>query len=172
MATQVFGICIIKRREIAIKIAIVGTGRVVPALHTGPSSSFVTIWWSQAAARKKQRGGSLDLQHALDFCSRPMLRDACANGQVREADIIVMTTSVAIEDRVLTSRMQLSEKNTAMPRASVPIMATHSPNAVLIIAVDLCFLANLAENSLVSLRHFHNLHSMEGLTRLKILTNT
>jgi L-lactate dehydrogenase len=58
--------------------------------------------------------------------------EACANQQVMNADIIVITASVAIEGKVLTSRMQMEEKNAAMFRELVPVLAANNPNAVLI----------------------------------------
>ena len=81
---------------------------------------------------EKARGDALDLQHTLAFCSRPMLIEACTNKEVMDADIILITASVAANGQILTSRMQLGNKNIAMFRELIPMLATNNPNALLV----------------------------------------
>jgi L-lactate dehydrogenase len=120
-----------------MKIAIIGTGRVGSSIaYALVLKQFCDHLVIAGRSHEKALGDALDLQHALAFCSRPMQIEACANQQVMNADIIAITASVAIEDKVLTSRMQLGEKNAAMFRELVPVLAANNPNAVLIIVTN------------------------------------
>jgi L-lactate dehydrogenase len=120
-----------------MKIAIIGTGRVgssiAYALVLKQSCEHLVI---AGRGFEKARGDALDLQHTLAFCSRPMRIEACTNDQVTDADIIVITASVANEGRNFTSRLQLGDKNTAMFRELIPMLAANNPDAVLIIATN------------------------------------
>jgi L-lactate dehydrogenase len=120
-----------------MKIAIIGTGRVgssiAYALVLKQTCDHLVI---AGRSHEKARGDALDLQHALAFCSRPMRIEACANEQVRDADIIVVTASVASDGQIFKSRLQLGDKNTAMFRELIPTLAVNNPNAVLIIVTN------------------------------------
>ena len=120
-----------------MKIAIIGTGRV------GSSIAFALVLKQSCdhlliSGRhyEKARGDALDLQHTLAFCSRPMRIEACTNEQVMDADIIVITASVASDGRIFKSRLQLGDKNAAMLRELIPMLAANNPNAVLIIVTN------------------------------------
>jgi len=120
-----------------MKIAIIGTGRVdssiAYALVLKQTCDHLVI---AGRSYDKARGDALDLQHTLAFNSRPIRIEACTNGQVRDADIIVITASVDAEGQVLTSRMQLGDRNTAMFRELIPTLAANNPNAVLLIVTN------------------------------------
>jgi L-lactate dehydrogenase len=120
-----------------MKIAIIGTGRVgssiAYALVLKQSCDHLVI---VGRSYEKAQGDALDLQHTLAFCSRPIRIEACPNEQIMDADIIVITASVAAENQVITSRMQLGEKNITMFRELIPILARNNPNAVLIIVTN------------------------------------
>jgi L-lactate dehydrogenase len=62
--------------------------------------------------------------------------EASTNEQVLNADIIVITASVASDGQIFTSRLQLGDKNTAMFRELIPTLAVNNPNAVLIIVTN------------------------------------
>ena len=120
-----------------MKIAIIGTGRVgssiAYALVLKQSCEHLVI---AGRSYEKARGDALDLQHTLAFCSRPMRIEASTNEQVMAADIIVITASVATDSQIFTSRLQLGDKNTAMFRELIPMLADNNPNAVLIIVTN------------------------------------
>ncbi len=120
-----------------MKIAIIGTGRVgssiAYALVLKQSCNHLLI---AGRSYEKARGDALDLQHALAFCSRPMCIEACTNEQVMAADIVVITASVAINGQILKSRMQYGDKNTAMFRELIPMLAANNPNAIFIIVTN------------------------------------
>ena len=120
-----------------MKIAIIGTGRVgssiAYALVLKQSCEHLVI---AGRSYEKARGDALDLQHTLAFCSRPMRIEASTNEQVMAADIIVITASVATDGQIFTSRLQLGDKNTAMFRELIPMLADNNPNAVLIIVTN------------------------------------
>ena len=120
-----------------MKIAIIGTGRVgssiAYALVLKQSCDHLVI---AGRSYDKARGDALDLQHTLAFCSRPMRIEACTNDQVMDADIIVITASVASDGQIFKSRLQLGDKNTAMFRELIPFLAANNPGAVLIIVTN------------------------------------
>ena len=120
-----------------MKIAIIGTGRVgssiAYALVLKQSCDHLVI---AGRSYEKARGDALDLQHTLAFCPRPMRIEASTNEQVLNADIIVITASVASDGQIFTSRLQLGDKNTAMFRELIPTLAVNNPNAVLIIVTN------------------------------------
>jgi len=120
-----------------MKIAIIGTGRVgssiAYALVLKQSCDHLVI---AGRSYEKAKGDALDLQHTLAFCSRPMCIEACTNEQVMDANIIVITASVASDGQIFTSRLQLGDKNTAMFRELIPMLAINNPNAVLIIVTN------------------------------------
>ena len=120
-----------------MKIAIIGTGRVgssiAYALVLKQSCDHLVI---AGRSYEKAKGDALDLQHTLAFCPRPMRIEASTNEQVLNADIIVITASVASDGQIFTSRLQLSDKNTAMFRELIPTLAVNNPNAVLIIVTN------------------------------------
>jgi len=120
-----------------MKIAIIGTGRVGSSIaYALVLKQFCDHLVIAGRSHEKARGDALDLQHALAFCSRPMQIEACANSQVRYADIIVITASVAVENKIITSRMQLGEKNAALFRELIPALAANNPNAILVIVTN------------------------------------
>ena len=120
-----------------MKIAIIGTGRVgssiAYALVLKQTCDHLVI---AGRSYEKSRGDALDLQHTLAFCSRPMRIEASTNEQVTDADIIVITASVAADGQIFTSRLQLGDKNTAMFRELIPMLAANNPNAVFIIVTN------------------------------------
>ena len=120
-----------------MKIAIIGTGRVgssiAYALVLKQSCDHLVI---AGRSYEKAKGDALDLQHTLAFCPRPMRIEASTNEQVLNADIIVITASVASDGQIFTSRLQLGDKNTAMFRELIPTLAVNNPNAVLIIVTN------------------------------------
>ncbi|MEQ1560223.1 MAG: NAD(P)-binding domain-containing protein [Methyloglobulus sp.] len=120
-----------------MKIAIIGTGRVGSSIaYALVLKQFCDHLVIAGRDHDKAKGDALDLQHALAFCSRHIQIEACANQHVRNADIIAITASVSMEDKMLTSRMQLGEKNAAMFRELIPVLAANNPNAVLIIVTN------------------------------------
>jgi L-lactate dehydrogenase len=62
--------------------------------------------------------------------------EASSNEQVTDADIIVITASVAADGQIFTSRLQLGDKNTEMFRELIPMLAANNPNAVFIIVTN------------------------------------
>ncbi len=117
-----------------MKVAIIGTGRVGSSIaYALVLKQFCDHLVIAGRSNEKARGDALDLQHTLAFCSRPMHIDAVGNDQVKNADIIVVTASLSAEDHIMTSRMQLGEKNVAMFRELIPMLAVNNPNAVLVI---------------------------------------
>jgi L-lactate dehydrogenase len=120
-----------------MKIAIIGTGRVgssiAYALVLKQSCDHLVI---SGRSYEKARGDALDLQHTLAFCSRPMRIEASTNEQVMDADIIVITASIATEGQIFKSRLQLGDKNTLIFRELIPLLAANNPNAVLIIVTN------------------------------------
>ncbi len=120
-----------------MKIAIIGTGRVGSSIaYALVLKQFCDHLVIAGRSQEKAKGDALDLQHTLAFCSRPMQIEACKNEQVINADIVVITASVATEDQVITSRMQLGEKNIGMFRALIPVLVANNPNAVFIIVTN------------------------------------
>lgn len=120
-----------------MKIAIIGTGRVGSTLAYALVIKQVCEHLVIAGRTyEKARGDALDLQHMLAFCSRPMHIEGCTNEQVRDADIVVITASAATDGQVLTSRLQLGEKNTLLFRELIPVLAANNPNAVFIIVTN------------------------------------
>lgn len=120
-----------------MKIAIIGTGRVGSTLAYALVIKQVCEHLVIAGRTyEKARGDALDLQHMLAFCSRPMRIEGCTNEQVRDADIVVITASAATDGQVLTSRLQLGEKNTLLFRELIPVLAANNPNAVFIIVTN------------------------------------
>lgn len=120
-----------------MKVAVIGTGRVgssiAYALVLKQSCDYLVI---AGRSYEKARGDALDLQHTLAFCSRPMRIEACTNEQVTDADIIVVTASVAADGQIFKSRLQLGDKNSEMFRELIPILAANNPNALLIIVTN------------------------------------
>ncbi|MDO9046655.1 MAG: NAD(P)-binding domain-containing protein [Methylobacter sp.] len=120
-----------------MKIAIIGTGRVGSTLAYALVIKQICDHLVIAGRTyEKARGDALDLQHTLAFCSRPMRIESCTNEQVKDADIVVITASVAPDGQVLTSRLQLGEKNTLLFRELIPILAVNNPNAVFVIVTN------------------------------------
>jgi len=116
-----------------MKIAIIGAGRVGSsiafALAVKQCCDHLII---SGRSHEKAKGDALDLRHSLAFSARPMRIDACRNNEVKNADIIVVTASVAAGDQLITSRLQLADKNIAMFRDLIPMLAANNPNAMLI----------------------------------------
>jgi L-lactate dehydrogenase len=120
-----------------MKIAIIGTGRVGSSIaYALVLKQFCDHLVIAGRSHEKAKGDALDLQHSLAFCSRPMHMEACSSRQVTDADIIVITASVATENEIITSRMQLGEKNAALFRELIPILAANNPNALLVIVTN------------------------------------
>lgn len=120
-----------------MKIAIIGTG------HVGSTLAYALVLKQigdhlviAGRTYEKARGDALDLQHTQAFCSRPMLIEGCTNEQVKDAEIVVITASVAMDAKVLTSRLQLGEKNILLFRELIPMLAANNPNAVFVIVTN------------------------------------
>ncbi|MDD5461010.1 MAG: NAD(P)-binding domain-containing protein [Methylococcales bacterium] len=120
-----------------MKVAIIGTGRVgssiAYALVLKQTCEHLVI---SGRSYEKARGDALDLQHTLAFCTRPMRIEACTNEQVMGADIVVIAASVATDGQVSKSRLELGDRNTAMFRELIPMLAANNPNALLIIITN------------------------------------
>jgi L-lactate dehydrogenase len=120
-----------------MKIAIIGTGRVGSTLAYALVLKQVCGHLVIAGRTlEKAKGDALDLQHTLAFCPRPMRIEGCTNDQVKDADIVVITASVASDELVLTSRLQLGEKNIRLFRELIPLLATNNPDAILVIVTN------------------------------------
>jgi L-lactate dehydrogenase len=120
-----------------MKIAIIGTGRVGSSIaYALVLKQFCDHLVIAGRNPEKAKGDALDLQHSLAFCSRPILIEACANTELTGADIIVITASVATKDKIITSRMQLGEKNAALFRELIPALAANNPNAIFIVVTN------------------------------------
>lgn len=120
-----------------MKIAIIGTGRVGSSIaYALVLKQFCDQLVIAGRNSDNARGDALDLQHTLAFCSRTTYIEACANEDVKGADIIVVTASVATDGEVITSRLQLGDKNIAMFRELIPMLAMNNPNAMLIIVTN------------------------------------
>ena len=121
-----------------MKIAIIGTGRVGSAIaYALVIKQFCDHLVLAGRSLEKAKGDALDLQHAMAFCPRSIHVEACANDQVINADIIVITASVALEgSKNLTSRMQLGIKNVALFRELIPLLARNNPDAIFIIITN------------------------------------
>lgn len=120
-----------------MKVAIIGTGRVGSTLAYALVLKQVCDHLVIAGRTfEKAMGDALDLQHSLAFCPRPMHIDGCSNEQVKNADIVVVTASAAIEGQVLTSRLQLGESNTALFKELIPVLAANNPNAILLVVTN------------------------------------
>jgi L-lactate dehydrogenase len=119
-----------------MKIAIIGTGRVGSTLAYALVIKNICDHLVIAGRTfEKARGDALDLQHTLAFCSRPMHIEGCTNEQVKDADIVVITASVAT-DQLMTSRLQLGEKNAQLFRELIPVLSANNPNAVFVIVTN------------------------------------
>ncbi len=120
-----------------MKIAIIGTGRVGSSIaYALVLKQFCDHLVIAGRNPEKAKGDALDLKHTLAFCPRLMDIEASTNDRVVDADIVVITASVVMEEKVLSSRMQLGEKNTAMFRELIPLLATNNPKAVFIIVTN------------------------------------
>jgi len=120
-----------------MKIAIIGTGRVGSTLAYALVIKQVCDHLVIAGrTHEKAQGDALDLQHTLAFCSRPMRIEGSSNDQVKDADIVVITASIAADEPVLTSRLQLGEKNILLFRELIPMLAANNPNAVLVVVTN------------------------------------
>lgn len=119
-----------------MKIAIIGTGRVGSTLAYALVIKQICDHLIIAGRTyEKAMGDALDLQHTLAFCSRPMRIEGCTNEQVKDADIVVITASVAA-DKLVTSRLQLGEKNAQLFRDLIPVLSTNNPNAMFVIVTN------------------------------------
>jgi L-lactate dehydrogenase len=120
-----------------MKIAIIGTGRVGSTLAYALVIDQICDHLVVAGRTlEKAKGDALDLQHTLAFCSRPMHIEASTNEQVSNADIVVITASVAVDGKVLTTRFQLGEQNMLMFRTMIPLLAANNPKAVFVIVTN------------------------------------
>lgn len=120
-----------------MKIAVIGTGRVGSSIaYALVLKQFCDHLVIAGRSHEKAKGDALDLQHTLAFCTRPMKIEAAANEQVKDADLIVVTASVDMSDQVITSRMQLGEKNASMFRELIPILAANNPSAIIVVVTN------------------------------------
>lgn len=120
-----------------MKIAIIGTGRVGSTLAYALVLKQVCEHLVIAGrTHEKALGDALDLQHTLAFCSRPMRIEGCTNEQVQAADIVVITASVAPDGQLITSRLQLGEKNVLLFRELIPMLAANNPNAIFVVVTN------------------------------------
>lgn len=119
-----------------MKVAILGTGRVGSALAHAlvlkQLGDHLVIAGRNAA---QALGDALDLQHALSFCPRPMTIEAAATEQVRDCDIVVVTSSIPA-DASCPSRLELGAGNSALFRQLIPGIASRNPRCLLIIITN------------------------------------
>ncbi|MDH5480807.1 MAG: lactate/malate dehydrogenase family protein [Nitrosomonas sp.] len=116
-----------------MKIAIIGTG------HVGSSIAYTIVLKGLCshlvlAGRNttKSQGDALDLQHTLSFCERPMIIEGSAIDDTKDCDILVITASIKVEDKV-TSRMELGPANIKLFKQIIPGLAKNNPQAIFII---------------------------------------
>lgn len=120
-----------------MKVAIIGTGRVGSTLAYALVLKQVCEHLVIAGRTYENAlGDALDLQHTLAFCSRPKRIEGCTNEQVKDADIVVITASVAPDGQLITSRLQLGEKNVLLFRELIPMLAANNPNAVFVVVTN------------------------------------
>ncbi len=120
-----------------MKIAIIGTGRVGSTLAYALVLKQVCEHLVIAGRTYENAlGDALDLQHTLAFCSRPKRIEGCTNEQVKDADIVVITASVAPDRQLITSRLQLGEKNVLLFRELIPMLAANNPNAIFVVVTN------------------------------------
>ena len=120
-----------------MKIAIIGTGRVGSTLAYALVLKQVCEHLVIAGRTYENAlGDALDLQHTLAFCSRPKRIEGCTNEQVKDADIVVITASVAPDRQLITSRLQLGEKNVLLFRELIPMLAANNPNAICVVVTN------------------------------------
>lgn len=120
-----------------MKIAIIGTGRVGSTLAYALVLKQVCEHLVIAGRTYENAlGDALDLQHTLAFCSRPKRIEGCTNEQVKDADIVVITASVAPDGQLITSRLQLGEKNVLLFRELIPMLAANNPNAIFVVVTN------------------------------------
>ncbi|MFI3157611.1 MAG: NAD(P)-binding domain-containing protein [Methylococcaceae bacterium] len=120
-----------------MKIAIIGTGRVGSTLAYALVLKQVCEHLVIAGRTyEKAMGDALDLQHTLAFCARPMRIEGCTNEQVKDADIVVITASVASDGQLISSRLQLGEKNILLFRELIPVLAENNPNAIFVVVTN------------------------------------
>lgn len=120
-----------------MKVAIIGTGRVGSTLAYALVLKQVCEHLVIAGRTYENAlGDALDLQHTLAFCSRPKRIEGCTNEQVKDADIVVITASVAPDGQLITSRLQLGEKNVLLFRELIPMLAANNPNAIFVVVTN------------------------------------
>lgn len=119
-----------------MKIAIIGTG------HVGSSIAYAIVLRGLGnhlvlAGRNitKAQGDTLDLQHTLSFCERPMIIESNTIDGVIDSDILVITASVQGKGR-LTDRMALGPGNVTLFRQIIPSLVQKNPQAILIIITN------------------------------------
>ena len=119
-----------------MKIAIIGTGRVGSTLaYCLVLKQLCEHLVIAGRTSEKAWGDALDLRHTLAFCPRPMQIEACTHSEVTGCDIVVVAASVPAEANI-TSRLQLGEKNVAMFRQLIPLLAANNPDALLLILTN------------------------------------
>lgn len=119
-----------------MKLAIIGIG------HVGSSLAYAVVQKGLCnhlvlASRNvtKAQGDALDLQHTLSFCERPMIIESGAIDEVKDCDILVITASVRVNDR-MTSRMELAPANIKLFQQMIPPLAQKNPQAIFIIITN------------------------------------
>ncbi len=119
-----------------MKIAILGTGRVGSALaHAIVLKQLCDHLVIAGRNTAQARGDALDLQHVLSFCPRPMTIEAAATEDVRDAEIIVLTSSVP-SDAACTSRLDLGVGNAELLARLIPSVAARNPDALLVVITN------------------------------------
>ncbi len=116
-----------------MKIAIVGTG------HVGSSIAYAIVLKGlcnhlvlSSRDITKAQGDALDLQHTLAFCERPMIIEGSSTVDIKDCDILVITSSVRLQDKV-TTRMELAPANIKLFKQMIPVLAQNNPQAIFII---------------------------------------
>ncbi len=127
-----------------VRVAIVGTG------HVGSTFAYALLWSGIATEivlinrdRDEAEGEAMDLGHAVPFAP-PTRVWAGTYADCAAATVVVLTVGAAQGDAA--SRLDLVERNGAIFREVVPEVASHSPDAVLLVAtnpVDVLTLAAL-----------------------------
>jgi L-lactate dehydrogenase len=119
-----------------MKLAILGTGRVGSALaHAVVLKQFCDHLVIAGRSLGRSLGDALDLQHALSFCPRSMTIEAAAIEDVRDCDVVVVTSSVPA-DSACQSRLDLGPANAALFRDLIPGIALRNAEALLVIITN------------------------------------
>jgi L-lactate dehydrogenase len=116
-----------------MKIAIIGMGRVGATIAYGIVMKGLCDHLMLANRTTSTAAGDTgDLQHGLAFCQHATQITSGAIADAKNADIVVLTTSVPTT-KVMTSRMQLGIANVALFKELIPVISSNNPHALLVV---------------------------------------